>query len=49
MKKQTTLESLYNFIAANYDKLQSEYKTKVKDKKTLPFVLFCVALYSEIK
>ena len=48
MKKETILKGLYEFICDNYEMLKNEYKVNVKDKKTLPFTLFCIAMYAEV-
>ena len=45
---QGTLESLYNFISLNYERLNNYYNTVLpkKEREKIPFTLFCISVFS---
>lgn len=49
MKSQEKLNTLYNFTKENYESLLSEWeKLPSKDKKSLPFTLFVISVFSTL-
>lgn len=49
MNQEKTLKELYNFIAENNESLKSEWEKLPKaDKKSLPFELFCISVFSSL-